>query len=406
MKIHTYPGNVRAFKALIAAKYAGVEIEVPAFNMGVDNKSEAFLAKAPLGKVPVLETEKGWISESNAIARYVARLGGNIYGSDAYTTSVIDQWVDYCSNEIDPSTAAWLYPILGYMPYIAKDTQKAKENLKKVLAFLDGQLAGRSFLTGARITLADIVAVASLMKLYEMVFDAAFRAPFVNTNRWFNTCINQPNFKSVIGEFKFCEKMAEIKKEEKVKEAPKPAAPKKEEKPAASAEEEEAPAPKKKNVLDELPASSLVLDEWKRTYSNNETSMSIPWFFEHFDKEGYCVYYCSYKFNHELEKLFMTCNLIGGFLQRLDSLRKYGFGSLCIFGNENANGGVDNQTVSGVWVFRGKEIPFEMKDCDDSLVYDWKQLDVSNPEDKKTISDYFSWEGFSDKHFLDRKSVV
>ena len=31
MKLYTYPGNFRAFKALIAAEYAGVSIEVPDF---------------------------------------------------------------------------------------------------------------------------------------------------------------------------------------------------------------------------------------------------------------------------------------------------------------------------------------------------------------------------------------
>ena len=31
--LYTYPGNFRAFKALIAAEYAGVDIEVPEFDM-------------------------------------------------------------------------------------------------------------------------------------------------------------------------------------------------------------------------------------------------------------------------------------------------------------------------------------------------------------------------------------
>ena len=29
-----------------------------------------------------------------------------------------------------------------------------------------------------------------------------------NVNRWFMTCVNQPQFKSIIGEFTLCEKMA------------------------------------------------------------------------------------------------------------------------------------------------------------------------------------------------------
>jgi len=50
-KIYTYPNNPRVWKALIAGKYAGVEIETPAFEMGKDNKTPEFLSKFPVGKV-------------------------------------------------------------------------------------------------------------------------------------------------------------------------------------------------------------------------------------------------------------------------------------------------------------------------------------------------------------------
>ena len=80
----TYPGNFRAFKALIAAEYAGVEIAVK----DVDAKAAAKLS--PTGKVPVLETPQGTIFESNAIARYVARLrsDADLYGRTFYESAV------------------------------------------------------------------------------------------------------------------------------------------------------------------------------------------------------------------------------------------------------------------------------------------------------------------------------
>ena len=53
LKLHTYPGNKNAFKALIAAQYVGVQIEVPPFNFGVDNKKPEFLKLNPNGKVGV-----------------------------------------------------------------------------------------------------------------------------------------------------------------------------------------------------------------------------------------------------------------------------------------------------------------------------------------------------------------
>lgn len=50
--LHTYKGNKGAYKALIAAEYAGVKIEEnPNFQMGVTNKTPEFLKMNPIGKV-------------------------------------------------------------------------------------------------------------------------------------------------------------------------------------------------------------------------------------------------------------------------------------------------------------------------------------------------------------------
>lgn len=50
--LYTYPENFRAFKALIAAQYAGANVKIaPGFIFGETNKSENFLKKFPLGKV-------------------------------------------------------------------------------------------------------------------------------------------------------------------------------------------------------------------------------------------------------------------------------------------------------------------------------------------------------------------
>lgn len=75
LKLYTYPGSKNAAKALIAAELNGVHLTVPPFEMGVSNKEPSFLALNPFGKVPCLEVSPGHgVFESNAIARYVARL--------------------------------------------------------------------------------------------------------------------------------------------------------------------------------------------------------------------------------------------------------------------------------------------------------------------------------------------
>lgn len=42
------------------------------------------------------------------------------------------------------------------------------------------------------------------------VLDPQFRAPYTNVNRWFVTCVNQPQFKTVLGEVALCTKMAQF----------------------------------------------------------------------------------------------------------------------------------------------------------------------------------------------------
>jgi len=401
LKVYTYPNNPRVWKAQIAGKYVGVEIETPAFEMGKDNKSKEFLAKFPVGKVPVLETPEGPVFESNAIARYVARQhNSKLYGSSGYEAALIDQWIDFASNEIELPSAAWIYPILEIVPENREATNKAKGDIRKALDILNHHLETRTFLVGERVSLADIVVSMSLYRLYQMVLDPGFRKGWKNLNRWYLTLVHQHEFASVIGEVHLCEKMAVAKAAPKEKapkkEAPKKETPKKEAakpKPASNKEDEpddEFKEEKKKSKLDNLPKSKLDMDEWKRTYSNNGTrDVALPWLWEHFDSEGYSFWYSDYKFNDECQKLFMTANLLGGFVQRLDRLRKYGFGSLAIFGEE------PKLEVGAVWLFRGLEVPEEMTEVDDYANYTWRKLDLNSAEDKKLVGDYFAWDDFS-----------
>jgi len=132
----------------------------------------------------------------------------------------------------------------------------------------------------------------------------------------------------------------------------------------------------------------MILDEWKRSYSNEDTrEKALPWLWEHFDKEGYSFWSCDYKYNSELTQTFMACNLVSGFLQRLDNLRKYAFGSMLIFGEDG------DLQISGIWIFRGHQFPEELKECDDSEVYEWKIINHEDFQTRESIQDYFAWDG-------------
>ena len=63
MKLHTDSNNPVAWKALIAANFNQVQIEVV-------NATEQSIKNSPFGKIPYLETSDGVLSEGNAIARF------------------------------------------------------------------------------------------------------------------------------------------------------------------------------------------------------------------------------------------------------------------------------------------------------------------------------------------------
>jgi len=421
--LFTYNNNFRALKALIAASYSGTSVQLdPNFVLGETNRTEAFLKKFPNGKVPVYESKDGKVhlSESDAISYYLANesLQG---GKDEVKRVQILQWTSFAQSELLPAICGWLFPSLSIMPFNKENVARAQTEVQRLLKVLDDHLLTRTYLVGESVTLADITVFSTTIDLVKNLLDAEARKPYVNFSRWFDTILNQQKVKEAMKkynfEFAYCTspvkfdpaKLKDItaaagaagdalgKKDDKKKKEEKPKE-KAKEKPKKEAEPEEemdaaeaalAAEPKAKDPLDALPKGTFVMDDFKRNYSNNEVTVSIPYFWEKFDPENYSIWYGEYKYSHELTKVFMSCNLIAGMYQRLDKMRKNAFGSMCLFGEDN------NSTISGIWIWRGQELAFPLSPdwTIDYETYDWKKLDPKSPETKKMVQDYLSWEG-------------
>merc|ERR1712168_1172644 len=374
--LYTYPGNFRAEKVLAVAKFANADVKVDdKFVFGETNKSDAFLKKFPLGKVPAFEGSDGTcLFESDAIAYYVAN--AQLRGGDSCLHQAqVAQYVSFAQNEVLPAACTWVFPTMGIMQFNKTSTERAMVEVQKAMEVLNKHLLTKTYLVGERITLADISVAYAMKMLFENVLDAGFRKPYGNVVRWYTTIMNQPQVIAVSGQPK---KAAEPKKEVK-KEEPK--------------EEAMAAPPKPKDPFAELPAGNFVMDDFKRFYSNNDEEKSIPYFFEKFDHDNYSIWYCEYMYPEELMLTFMSSNLVGGMLQRLDKLRKYAFGSMCVFGSNN------DSTISGVWCWRGPDLAFEKSEDlqIDYSSYKWTKLDSKSDECKQKIEQYFKWTGTDSK---------
>jgi elongation factor 1-gamma len=112
--LHAPAGSFRAFSALIAAEYNGVDVKVADFD------AKAVAAMSPTGKAPVLVLPSGeTLFSSHAIARYIAgiRRDVGLTGASLAEQGTVDAWMDFCSSELDLPACVWFYPAAGYMPF-------------------------------------------------------------------------------------------------------------------------------------------------------------------------------------------------------------------------------------------------------------------------------------------------
>jgi elongation factor 1-gamma len=446
LTIYTYPGNYRVAKAKIAAAYNSIEINEPTFTFGVDNKSPAFLAKNPQGKVPLLDTPDGPVWESNAIARYVARMRADTHllGKEFHEQALVDQWMDFSTTELEPARSLWMYPIQGYLQYNPKTHQEAKKDFAKSLKVLNDHLLFHTYLVGNHVTLADITIVAALAQPFQMVLTPEYLEPFPNVVRWFTTMINQPQFAKVLGKIEFAQTEAQPEKKgkegkeakeekgsnkgsdsnkgkkekkEKAPKEPKEAKekPAKEEKKKKKDEEDdggdddiaaqeaaEAAKKKKDHPLLQLPKSTMDLDATKKLYFSKLPFNPDFWneFWPTFDKEGFSFWSATYNYDDENTVFFQSQNHLGGFLQRADECRKFAFGVMFLYG-------VDEDTppyrTAGCWLFRGDDLTPEMKEHPSSEYFTWTKLSTESDEDKETIRNFFQADSFRGQHILDRR---
>lgn len=233
----------------------------------------------------------------------------------------IVRWMSFANSEVLTALGGWFRPLIGKDPYNKKNVEDSQKAALKAVGVLESHLLINTYLVGERVTLADLFTAGIVSRGFQFVFDKAWRAENPNVTRWFDTICNQPIYSAVADKPNYIDeaiKYVPPKKDEKPKEK-KEQAPKKEAaKPKAKEiepeeeEEEDKPAPKPKHPLEALPKPTLVLDDWKRKYSNEETrEVALPWFWENFKPDEYSLWKVDYKYNDELTLTFMTSNLIG-----------------------------------------------------------------------------------------------
>jgi glutathione S-transferase len=157
-------GNFWTDLPFITSNFAKVKLNEV---MVEDTKSKEYKAKSFTGKCPALETPKGILVESAAIARYIAEVGeGKLQGGNAWETANINMWIDFSKTAIQPHFITIYYSVFGHAAGDADQFNNAIKEVKEVVKTINVHLQGKTHLVANRITVADIAIALMLIPLY------------------------------------------------------------------------------------------------------------------------------------------------------------------------------------------------------------------------------------------------
>jgi glutathione S-transferase len=193
--------NPRRVRIFLAEK--GIEVPTVQVDIGktAENRRPEFLAKNPLGGVPILELDDGTcLAESVAICRYFEEIQPEpaLMGTDARGRAIVEMWNRRMEYEI-------ALPVMqsfrnthdffkGRIPQVPEYGEVSKAWAMKRFEWLDAELASREFIAGDRYTIADITAQVGID--FGRVTDIRIQPEQKNLQRWYDAVSSRPSAKA------------------------------------------------------------------------------------------------------------------------------------------------------------------------------------------------------------------
>jgi len=158
------PANKVRFTAnFLGLKYEYIKVDLRAG----EQRTPEFLKINPVGKIPAIDDNGFLLFESNAIIRYLAdNNSSSVYPKPVKERAVVDEWIDFGSMHVGAALGRVMYNrVFAPLRGLPADEASIKENLgflDRFLPVVDQQLSGHKYLTGDKMTLADINLLALL----------------------------------------------------------------------------------------------------------------------------------------------------------------------------------------------------------------------------------------------------
>ena len=382
------------------------------------DKRNSLVNKIPTTTFPFLETEKGNISQSNAIIKYLCeKYKPELLGENIFEKCKIIQWIEFANNEIYKCNKNIIYPIFGWNNLNKEDYNKDNNKIKEYLKIIEKELENKEYIIGNKISIADIKLFSSLRYLMILYLPEQMRNKlYPKINKWYEKIMNTSEAINAYGRTILCkniikpyngiinkniekidnnqkkdkkDKKENNQKNKEIKKEKEPYIPSILELPRYNIK------PIENNILDLLPESKFDLDKFKIEFlKNNNKKNGMKYFWKNYDPDGYSLWFIEYNNDiNECITLFRTCIIKGNILEQLKYFKKYCFGVLGVYGNDS------DYKIKGCLLWRGNEIPEEIKNIDCYNKLNIRKLDYNQKKDQQLVHDYWTKIGEKEKVF-------
>lgn len=198
-----YSSNAR--RVAVTAKLLDVELDIEDINLASEEDRRRLLEVNPNGKVPVLDDGGFLLWESCAIMQYLADQapGNAVYPQDLKARADINRWMFWAAQHFAPAVGIltweriWKGFVTG-LPADPKEEARGNEELAQYATVLDQHLAGRPWVVGESVTLADIAIAPALMYIAKAALPVT---RYANLMAWFERVQQLPAWQQTEREF-------------------------------------------------------------------------------------------------------------------------------------------------------------------------------------------------------------
>lgn len=189
MRLFHHPVSSNSRRALMAAIHLNIELDLGEVDLMNADDRRRLLELNPNGMVPVLQDGDFLLPESCAIMQYLAEQtpGQTIYPESPRLRADVNRWMFWATQHFAPAVSVLTWEriwkgMVGFGAPDMREIERGERDLAQFCAVLDMHLAGREWVVGDNLTLADFALAAPLM------YTVSARLPvtgYANLMAWF-----------------------------------------------------------------------------------------------------------------------------------------------------------------------------------------------------------------------------